>query len=220
MNTSFEVLKAYFDLVNVRDYDRSGPYRATAVGQFVPSPLPNLHVALNYLLELGLIPSSGLFLDAGCGDGRVVALTALVHGIPTLGVEYDDDLLERAEYHVARLKGMGLQGAPVVLAPGDFTDDDTYRRVGRRFEEIPTVFNYINNERALAAKVVQQSPPGTTFLLSGAFPVPGYQGLTLTRNLELAAVQGAAHGVVVRERPVTGDSCIELYATYLQVYRK
>ena len=220
MNGPFETLEDYFHHIDLRDNGLGGPYKRTTVGEFVPSPLRHLHAALNYLRRAGAIDTSSLFLDAGCGDARVVALTALVHNIPSVGVEYDEELVERSEHHLRGLKRLGLQGTPVIIVHGDFRDDDTYLRAGRRFEDFATVFNYVNNERAVAEKVAQQSPLGAKLLLFGAFPLQEYGGLLLEHNLELAAETGLSNAILARSHPLTQDAHIDPDATYLQVYRK
>lgn len=220
MNRRFELLRRYYDDIDVREGGLGGPYKATAVGQFVPSPLRHIHVALAYLLGAGAFDASGPLLDAGSGDARFVALTALVHGIPSVGVEYDEEMLERSHRHLRALEGLGLRGASATIVHGDFKDDASYLKAGIRFEEFTTVYNYINNERDVAEKMARQSRPGTKFLLLGAFPLPNYGGLALEQNLELITRPDTAEGVVLKERPLTADSHVDPNATYLQVYRR
>ncbi len=167
-----------------------------------------------------MIDASGLLLDAGSGDGRIVALTAFVHGIPTVGVEYDHELVGISGQHLKSLKRLGMRGASELILQGDFTDDETYERAGLRFEDFATVFNYINNEGAIALKVAQQSPPDTKLIILGAFPLPEYEGLTLEQNLQLATGTGPADSVAFANRPLTDDAYIDPIATYLQVYRR
>jgi hypothetical protein len=216
---SFETLRHHFDQLDLAEHDSGGPYKHTAVGQFLPSPLLHVQVAFIYLIEASVIDASGLLLDAGSGDGRIVALTALVHAIPTVGVEYDAELVGHSRQHLKTLKQLGLRGASDSILQGDFTDDDTYAQAGMRFEDFATVFNYINNEGDIALKVAQQSPPGTKLIILGAFPLPEYRGLSLEHNLHLATGTGTAHSVDFAIRPITDDAYIDPMATYLQVYR-
>jgi len=217
---SFEALRRHFDQADLAESDSGGPYKNTAVGQFLPSPLLHLHVALDYLIETAVIDVSGLLLDAGSGDGRVVALTAFVYGISTVGVEYDTEMVGISRQHLKSLKRLGIRGASELILQGDFTEDETYERAGLRFEDFATVFNYINNEGDIALKVAQQSPPGTKLIILGAFPLPEYQGLTLEHNLQLATGTGPANSVAFANRPLTDDAFIDPNATYLQVYRR
>ncbi len=218
MNRPFEVLKQYYGDVDTRESGPGGPYKRTAVGQFVPSPLRHIHAAIEHLLRAGAIDAAGPLLDAGCGDARFVALTALVHHIPTVGIEYDEELVERSKRHLGALERLGLHGAPMTIVPGDFNDDASYLKAGMRFEDFTIVYNYINNERHVAEKVARQSRPGTKFLLLGAFPLPTYGGLTLEHNLELITRTDVVEGVAVENLPLREDSNISPDATYLQVY--
>ena len=219
---SFEVLKRHFDQADLAESESGGPYpyKNTAVGQYVPSPLLHVHAAFDYLIEAAVIDASEPLLDAGSGDGRIVALTAFVHGIPTVGVEYDSELVESSRQHLKSLEHLGLGGASELILQGDFTDDETYEQAGLRFEDFTTVFNYINNEGDIALKVAQQSPPGTKLIILGAFPLPEFQGLALEHNLQLATGTGPADSVAFVNRPLSNDAYIDPIATYLQVYRR
>ena len=77
---SFDILRAFYDRLDAAESHLGGPYKRTAVGQYLPSPLRHLNAAIGYLIETSAFDPSGLFLDAGSGDGRVVALTSLVYG--------------------------------------------------------------------------------------------------------------------------------------------
>ena len=217
---SFEILRAFYDRLDAAESHLGGPYKRTEVGQFLPSPLRHLNAAIGYLIETGAFDPSLPFLDAGAGDGRVVALTSLVYGISSVGVEYDEALVDFSRRNIQSLKDSGLSGASDLIIPGDFTADETYLRAGLGFENFATVFNYINNERDIAEKVAASSPPGTKLLVLGAFPVAGYSGLTLERNVMLATGRDPAAGVLLNEIPVSDDAYIELNATYIQVYRR
>ena len=217
---SFEVLRAFYDRLDAAESHLGGPYKRTAVGQFLPSPLRHLDAAIGFLIETAAFDPSLPFLDAGSGDGRVVALTSLVHGIPSVGVEYDEALVDFSRQNIQSLRESGLQGASDLIIPGDFTEDETYRRAGLKFEDFATVFNYINNEGDIAEKVAVSSPPGAKLLVLGAFPVPGYHGLTLERNILLATGRDPAGGVLLEDLAVSDDTYIELNATYIQVYRR
>ena len=218
----FEALRHHFDQVDLVEGDSGGPYpyKRTAVGQYVPSPLLHVRVAFDYLIENAAIDAAGPLLDAGSGDGRIIALTAFVHGIPTVGVEYDSELVETSRQHLKSLKRLGLQGASELVLHGDFTEDETYEQASLRFEDFTTVFNYINNEGDIALKVAQQSKPGTKLIILGAFPLPEFHGLALEHNLQLATGTGPAHSVAFANRPLSDNTYIDPIATYIQVYRR
>lgn len=216
----FDILKRYYDESDLESSDAGGPYKNTLIGQFVPSPLLHVHIALTYLVENGLINASGLLLDAGSGDGRIVALASFAHGIPTVGVEYDSELVESSINHIKTLRGLGIHGASESVLLGDFTDPATYKQSGIVFEDFSTIFNYINNESSIAAKIAEESPSGTKFILLGAFPLLEYQGLTLERNLQLDTRNGSSNRVQFANLPISDDVEIDPTHTYMQVYRK
>jgi len=118
-------------------------------------------------------------LDAGCGDGRVVALLAGVFQLPAHGIEYDPALCQRARQNLERLSARlpGLSSRTILC--GDFTDDHVYRQGGLPFHRFGTVFNYANNHSQIAAKIAFESPPGTRFLLyypsRHVEPLPGLE---------------------------------------------
>ena len=110
MNANYTRLKRYFEDVDQRvseDY-----LRRTGIeeGLFIPSPLMSINHILLFLIERGIINVSKPFLDAGCGDGRIVALAAL-YG-PSIGVEYDEGIYRIAEEHIRNLESSS------VLSPG------------------------------------------------------------------------------------------------------
>ncbi|MDP6102116.1 MAG: hypothetical protein QF579_02240 [Dehalococcoidia bacterium] len=212
-------LTSYYDRVDAKVISLGRTYN-TAVGQFAPSPILEVYAALEYLLESGAIETSGLFLDAGSGDGRVVALAALVHGLPTVGVEYDDELVGQSRHHFESLRSLGLRGASKVILQGDFGDDDTYAKTGLRFEDFATVFNYINNHAAIALKIAHQSPPGTKFLLFGGYALHRYEGLTLEQSLQMVTRREMGGSTKVEVHPDNSASSVRLDTNYLQIYRR
>jgi len=219
-DNNFTLIQNYFDALDKAEGPRGGPYKRTEVGQFVPSPLLHLRAAFSHMLSLGEIDESSRFLDAGCGDGRVLALISGMHPIKSLGVEYDLEMANRSSRNLDRLTGLGADLASAEVIHGDFMDDETYSKHGVRFQEFDVVFNYINNQRDIAAKVFNESPSGTAFWLLGAFPVPGFQGLVLERNLEL--IQEDPEVPAIQVNDVAGD-VLPIYGPddfLMQLYRK
>ncbi len=138
----------------------------TVKGQFVPSNLVHIDIGLKMAISGGYIDISGYFMDAGCGDGRIVALSSGKYSLNSIGVEYESDLSKKAENHIDYLKKNNiLDSIPVKIIQGDFTEDQTYEHAGIDFKEIKTFFNYINNQKQIAEKIAEKSPKGTTFLL-------------------------------------------------------
>ena len=226
MNTSensqqyFGQIKDYYDVLDEAESDKGGPYKKTDLGQFLPSPLFQLKIAIEYLISEKLFDPRLQMLDAGSGDGRVVALASFVHQIPTTGIEYDDDLVRLSKNHLSHFDNMGLNGKSASIIRGDFLDDSTYTTNNIRFEEFPTIFNYINNERDIAHKIFVQSPPGTKFVVLGAFPVDGYQGLNLQANLEIVTTGRNYDQITIVNREPHENSQLEPFGFHIQVYEK
>ena len=177
---SFETLKAYFD----KNPER---WRQTVVGIFAPSPIVEINFALEQLLANRTINSSEFFFDAGFGDGRILLLTARVHGIPSTGAEYDKELTELAEYHIKEIGKLDIAIGnilPIILARGDFGRNKTYSGAGIRFKDIATFYNYANNPHKIVEKMVRQSPRGTKFLYHGVHSPRDFKGLTLEQSIE------------------------------------
>ena len=170
------------NLVN-GEYSKKTRIGLFSKGFFAPSDLYDVNAGIEQLVAEGIIDTSGWFLDAGGGDGRVSALTA-GHRIPSLYVEYNKELFALAEENIQELRDLSiLDGTPIRIVRGNFVKDRTYRRAGIRFEDIATVFNYINNEHDIAAKIARQSPRGTVFILEAISWIPVTSGITKFEGL-------------------------------------
>jgi hypothetical protein len=167
--TQFEKLVNYFERSPVHSI-----CRRTDIGVFVPSELRILKAVFDFLAERGKIQRSDQFLDAGSGDGRVVLLGSLYCSHAT-GVEWDLDLLIASFFNSNRL-GYG----DVSFFQGDFCEDVTYER--RNFADFTVIFNFLNDERRLAEKIVTESRPGTRFIL--------YAGIVATPEPYTLHVEG------------------------------
>ncbi len=172
LNISEEVLReltGFYQRID-RQY---GVYRITAVGECIPSSIPFVFRVVRDLITSGAIDASRPFLDAGCGDGRIIALMTLVFRIPAVGIEYDPVIAARARNHLDHLQ-CRLQGSDCIhrIFCGDFMDSRLYDRNGVPFSSFATLFNYANNHLDIARKVAAESPPGTRFLLYYPSPLP------------------------------------------------
>lgn len=123
---------------------------------FVPANILNIYNGLKELISQNVV-SNGLFLDAGCGDGRVLSVTYLFN-IPSLGVEYDIKLFELAKSNLTKLK------INSTLIRGNFLDDEVYKKVGG-FSNIKTIFNYYSGFELIFDKFKKESSIDSVFLL-------------------------------------------------------
>ena len=153
--------------------------KPTIHGAFITSNLELINQGLTYFLKKRIINPNKWFCDAGCGDGRIVALTANQHNIPSLGIESDPEVYKKAESHLYQLHKNKSFKVPAILSYGNFMLDETYQKQNLKFQDISTFFNYINNHEKLAAKINQQSHSGTTLLIYDSESTPKeFAGLT------------------------------------------
>lgn len=170
------------------------PCQATLDGCLVVSSLNLLQTGLQHFIQTGLINTKNLFCDAGCGDGRVVALAARIYQIPSIGIESDPEIVKIAKRKIYQLKEQGKIEAKII--EGNFVQDKTYQQAGINFREIKTFFNYVNNQNQIAARIAQLSPKGTVFLLYDSDPIPeDFTGLEFneTKRLDDEKLCGAPY---------------------------
>ena len=136
------------------------------------TPIRVLEAAVAILSADGLLggaggagAANGHVIDAGSGDGRVLAVIAwLVPGQAVLGVEADEALHGRA---VNRLRALGAAGVidprPLHLAAADYCDPATYAVRGIALARARLVLNYPDgNQNRLARFVAANCGPETT----------------------------------------------------------
>lgn len=161
----FLKLRQYFERQDLQRYLNGGLGKSTELGVYLPASLDFTFAAFSLLLKRGIIDASKPFLDAGSGDGRIIALAAFL-GIPSIGIEYDEELAELSRENISNLRALSaLNGTPTKILQGDFMRPETYERAGLKFGDIGTVFNYATNHINLASKVAYESKTGTRFIL-------------------------------------------------------
>ncbi|MBI2662006.1 hypothetical protein HYX11_00935 [Candidatus Woesearchaeota archaeon] len=162
MKDKFTRLKGYFKGMD----KQSNSFKITDVGLYLPSSLGLMNKALKIISEKKLITDKDIALDAGSGDGRIVGLLAGIFGIPTIGIEYDHELVQRSNNTIKYLKRIKIiEETKAEIIEGNFNLDKTYHKQGIEFAEFSFIFNYINNQKFLAEKIRLQSKKGTRLLL-------------------------------------------------------
>lgn len=162
MKDKFTKLWRYFHSLD----EQNNNFKITDVGFYSPSNLHLMNKAMKVISEKGLMTNKDVILEAGSGDGRMVGLLAGVFGIPTIGVEYDHELVQRSCNTLRYLKRIGIiEGTKAEIIKGNFNLDKTYHKQDIAFKNFSIVFNYIDNQKNLAEKIRTQSLKGTRFLL-------------------------------------------------------
>jgi SAM-dependent methyltransferase len=164
-----DLLDRLRDLYGESDDAAASALRLTDHGIWHPTPLAVVAAAVSFLGETGFLKAQGRplrALDAGAGDGRLVAALAL--GLPATidarvaGIESDAHLAAtaraRLELAAPRLFREGL----VQIAEGDFFDLRSYAALGWAPRDVDLVFNYPDgNEKRLAGWLAEHGGPQT-----------------------------------------------------------
>lgn len=171
------------------------PLRLTGEGIWLAMPLDVLNGALQTLQATGFWSRLGRrpkVLDAGMGDGRIVAALCNVgQDLWAYGIERDRSLCELAQDNLRTLTGGGMCDQ-WRTCQGDYLDVSTYPKLGVRLEDIDAFFNYPDgNEHKLAAFLRDHAR-------SGAFVVV----LTAERGLELEGLAREEELAIDRGRAV------------------
>jgi len=179
----------------------------TAKGFFIPSSLVHMNIAFSKLSKI--IKKSRPFLDAGCGDARVMALASMF-GYAAYGIEYEKDIAENAKKNLKKLNLFGM------VEKGDFLDDKTYLKLGAKFEDFGTIFNFANSCIDLAEKIAKESKPGVIFLFYDTSKRPTeFKGLDLIKSLILKD-----EDKIKNYNPKSEEKDLPLLINYLHIYTK
>jgi hypothetical protein len=152
--------------------------------------LDKLSKCVDEMVALDLIhPQQTVFLDLGCGDGRVnVLMSYFVKR--SLGIELDREIFHEFKPRKAELDQI-LRNKNLIQVPetidlfiGDSLKNSTYERIekntGIRFQHIDLFYTYITLHDLFAAKIARGAKNSALYLVYGFNKVlPRYQGLDL-----------------------------------------
>jgi len=157
------------------------PLRLTDDGMWLALPLDVIQPALDELEAIGFWARLGpraRVLDAGMGDGRLVAaFCTLPHDLLAYGIESHGELCELAQSNLRTLSEREL--APRWrVCQGDYLDVSTYPKLGILVSDVDVFFNYPDgNEHRLAAFLRDHAREGSFLVV-----------LTAEKGLELEAL--------------------------------
>lgn len=169
------------------------PIRLTDTGIWLAMPLDVLDAAIEKLRANGFwarLGARGKVLDAGMGDGRIVAALCNVgHDLWAYGIESHPELWELAQNNLRTLTEQGMASS-WRTCQGDYFDLSTYPKLGVRLEDIDAFFNYPDgSEHKLAAFLRDHGRPGAMLVI--VTPEHGLELEGLEREEELAIDRGA-----------------------------
>lgn len=168
------------------------PIRLTDAGIWLAMPLDVLDAALEKLDTTGFWARLGgrvKVLDAGMGDGRLVAaLCNLGRDLWAYGIESHPELWELAQDNLRKLTEQGM-GSNWRTCQGDYFELSTYPKLGILLEDIDVFFNYPDgNEHKLAAFLRDHGRSGAYLVV--LTPEHGLELEGLAREDELAIERG------------------------------
>lgn len=111
----------------------------------------------------------GYFMDAGSGDGRVLAILDCF-GYKPIGIEHDPELASHSRGVLDGLRAQGVIGKIPVIE-GDFLQDRSYEKAGIKFDEVTDIFHGLNQApyEELAKKIASESPNRTSVTVYSPF---------------------------------------------------
>ena len=176
----------FYDHRKVGDRGPLGFWRSTDLG--------TIFNCLDHLLDQGILrPHQTLFMDLGCGDGRLnVFLSYLVK--MSVGIELDEWTLKESGQLKAELedtlKMHGLIAPPdnMFLFCGDAMDQKVHttilRHAGVALDDVDIFYTYLVMHREYARLVDQQAKSGSIFMVYGLDKIfPRYEGLQLLEDI-------------------------------------
>ena len=182
LRQTLDCIARYYNGCKVGDVGNKG-YRKSA-------DLDKLSKCVDEMVALDLIhPQQTVFLDLGCGDGRVnVLMSYFVKR--SLGIELDQEILHELKPRKAELDQI-LRNENLIQVPktmdlfiGDSLKHSTYKWIetntGVRFEHIDLFYTYITLHDLFAAKIARAAKNSALYLVYGFNKVlPRYEGLDL-----------------------------------------
>lgn len=173
-----------------RFYDRRKVGHVGFLGFRRSSDLTRMVSCIDTLVEKKFLsPGVSLFLDMGCGDGRVnLLLSYLVE--KSVGIELDEWTLDEykplrtaLEAHLEE-EGLPLPPDNIALFHGDSTDEalhETIRReAGVGFENVDLFYTYLTMYEEFSRLITRKAKRGALFMVYGLEKIlPRLEGLRL-----------------------------------------
>lgn len=148
-----------------------GRPKRTSIGIYHPTLLDDVRTLFDKLHADGSLEPFDVFLDAGSGDGRIVALASL-YDVHAYGIEGDVKIHTLAEQRVENAKKEGILPAQypkkhtLSLGYGDFLDIHCYQRAIKiKSDTIEIFFNANDNCLSLAKMLEQIKNKKTRYLI-------------------------------------------------------
>jgi hypothetical protein len=182
LSQTVELIASYYDGCKVGYAGHEGYRKSTDLVKFAR--------CIDELVRFDFIdPSSTLFLDLGCADGRVNVLMSYFVKL-SIGLEIDPEIL--AEYnpkkeelrYQLRKANLIQQKNNIALFQGNSLEAVAYKQIERevnvRFDQIDLFYTYITLHDLFGAKIAAEAKSKALYLVYGFNKIlPHYQGLKL-----------------------------------------
>lgn len=174
------------------------PMRLTEAGIWLPTPLSVAHAIFTTLFDAAILERFGpriRILDAGMGDGRLVALACNMNSdrlrVEAYGLELSPELADAAQKNLARLSGAGLSSSWRV-ARGDFTNLADMTLLDISVGDIDLFLSYPDgNEQHLPGTLAGRARPDALIVLATPDDSIALEGLRLEKRLPLSVGSGS-----------------------------
>ena len=161
---NFSEIEAFYNY-----FEKLGPQfdlaLATNKGTYFPASILHIASILDDLIQKNIVQRRQYFLDAGSGDGRIVALASAM-GFKAFGIEYNDDIYSSSVNHIENLFEKGLLDKKPNLILGDFLDDEVYSKIKLEFKDFDVIFNFNTQPYQLVNKICLESTQKTVFIFN------------------------------------------------------
>jgi len=149
---------------------------------------------LELLLDKGIIkPDKTLFMDLGCGDGRLNILLSYVVK-KSVGIELDEWTLQesgslRKELdHALASEKLTIPPDNIFFFNGDATDETVHKKIAREtgvpFEKFDVFYTYLIIHQECARLIASKAQRGSILMIYGLDKIlPRYQGMQLMEDI-------------------------------------
>ncbi|MHA1989938.1 MAG: hypothetical protein ACW981_07715 [Candidatus Hodarchaeales archaeon] len=166
---------------------------APEVGTYYPASIVHLSKIFQELIDLSLIFPNQTFLDAGSGDGRVVALASLF-GFESYGIELNKLIYESSLEHVSKLVTRIILPRSPLIVCGDVLSDTPYNNLKKNFRDFQIIFNFNTLPYELLEKIKTESPMNTIFIFNSISQILEIDnGFNLIRKFNLDSIHQLVH---------------------------
>ncbi|MHA2099475.1 MAG: hypothetical protein ACW99A_12420 [Candidatus Kariarchaeaceae archaeon] len=134
-------------------------------GTYYPASIKHLFKIFQELIKSSVISPNQTFLDAGSGDGRIVALASLL-GFDAYGIELNRLIYESSLQIIEELVKKKIITKIPHLICGNIINSSSYTSLGNDFKNFHIIFNFNTLPYELLRKIEIESPINTIFIFN------------------------------------------------------